>query len=261
MGVFLQMFCCGLALVVCFASHAECLLGVDLEKRISTEGITLSEEVNTTGLAPRGSAVLTSSGELAPTGITAIIHAASGSASRNDPAFVPSLEGVVMSVRNSILLAQKNDFNSIAIPFIGGKIFLSRIGISAEELAAAIVDSILSTPRDNIEVKLVAFGQTDFELFQKILHERGDPFPVLEGSITDFSLHHCPVIVNAANMEVEIGGGISGVIGAASGSPARLNAEAKTTLKDFYLANSITVQMEPRWRTWLRSVYPQKRKK
>lgn len=45
-------------------------------------------------------------------------------------------------------------------------------------------------------------------------------------------------IANAANMEVVFGGGISGVIGAATGNPAAIDEEAARAVAGFWTANT-----------------------
>ena len=74
------------------------------------------------GVAPRGSAALTSSGELAATGIKYVIHAASGAMAQGTPGMEPSIAGVQLSIANSIRIAQQEGIKSLAIPLIGASV-------------------------------------------------------------------------------------------------------------------------------------------
>lgn len=87
---------------------------------------------------------------------------------------------------------------------------------------------------------LRAFDGRDAELFRRALK----PFPgagnvsVVQGSITDFKTHGCSAIVNAANMELLFGGGVSGVIERATGAGPRIEEEAARKLDGFYRAQT-----------------------
>ncbi len=209
-----------------------------LSSMISSEGTTFSKEVMKKGFAPRGSAVATSSGKLAQNGIRNIIHAASGSMAMDGEEFVPTLESVALSVKNSLSLASKLNHQSIAIPFIGGKIFLQRIGVSSQTLASAIVDSI-QAGKNELTVKLIAFSDEDYFLFKTIIQNKSiTDIAVLQGSILDFKLHGCSAIINAANMEVIFGGGISGAIANATENEREINEEAQMIIHEFYLGST-----------------------
>lgn len=70
-------------------------------ENISSKGTTYSKEVADlleTPMLPRGSAIMTSSGQLAYSGITAIIHAATGSMTKSGGEFEPTLESVNTSI-------------------------------------------------------------------------------------------------------------------------------------------------------------------
>ncbi len=179
---------------------------------VAADDSEVFDEVRKMGLAPRGSAVLTNSGRLADSGITAIIHAATG-AMKNGPLLEPTLKSVAASVANALKLAQANGHKSVALPFIGGKIFLDRIKVTPEELSGAIVESIIKNNAD-LTVKIVAFDAHDAELFRRALKAFSgtDNVLVVQGSITDFKTHGCTAIVNAASMELLFGGGVSGGI-------------------------------------------------
>jgi O-acetyl-ADP-ribose deacetylase (regulator of RNase III) len=211
---------------------------MNIELRASAIGTEITAEVRAMGMMPRGSAVATSSGILAQKGITQIIHAASGSMGLDGRNFGPSLDGVVKSVMNSLELARRNGHKRVALPFIGGKIFVERIGIPAQELAKAIVDNAM-IHRGDLELRIVTFGSEDTSLFTTAMAPYRTLVPsktvdVVDGSITDFNLHGATAIVNAANMEVIFGGGLSGVIARASGQADAINAEAQKTIKEFY---------------------------
>jgi O-acetyl-ADP-ribose deacetylase (regulator of RNase III) len=55
---------------------------------------------------------------------------------------------------------------------------------------------------------------------------------VVQGSITNFSAHGASAIINAANMEVQFGGGISGAIARASASEENINQEALDVIRE-----------------------------
>lgn len=50
----------------------------------------------------------------------------------------------------------------------------------------------------------------------------------------DFDLHTCDGIVNAANMEVEFGGGISGAIASATKEAKAIDKEARDYILGFW---------------------------
>jgi O-acetyl-ADP-ribose deacetylase (regulator of RNase III) len=207
----------------------------------SAEKLVIDDEVKAAGMMPKGGAVMTSAGMLEGQGIRHIIHAASGSMTRSGPKFEPSLDGVVNSVHNSLELARRAGHHRVAVPFIGGKIFIDRIGIQAQELANQIVDAALKS-RGNLELRFVTFGAEDTALFQTALKRHASEVTpqmaqVTSGSITDFSVHGASAIINAANMEVRFGGGLSGAIGRATGRANQIDEEAQKAIRDFYHAN------------------------
>ena len=57
---------------------------------------------------------------------------------------------------------------------------------------------------------------------------------LMKGDITDFHLHHCDAIVNAANMEVLFGGGISGAIASATQDRIAIDKVASAAIKSFW---------------------------
>ena len=206
--------------------------------QIASMGTEIDAEVRAAGMLPRGSAIVTSSGNLSQQGIQHIIHAATGSMTRNGPKFDPTVKSVTDSVRNSLDLARNNGDHRVAIPFIGGKIFVERIGVSPQELADRIVESAIKN-RGNLELRFVTFGDEDTQLFKHALAKYGASLTpaqaaVMPGSITDHSLHGASVIINAANLEVQFGGGLSGAIGRATGNSHKIDQEAQDAIRAFY---------------------------
>ncbi len=190
--------------------------------------------------APLGSSVWTSSGNLARHGITAIAQAASGTMS---PHIVqggePTRASVGDSVTNSLALAGQQNRARLAIPFIGGGIFFRRIQppCTKAELAEVIVQAASDTCGSVVPV-IVAYDAADQALFGAAIAKVGaSNVELVQGSITDHSLHKADVIVNAANMEVLFGGGISGAIGRATGDQQNIDAEAAREVAAFWAAN------------------------
>jgi O-acetyl-ADP-ribose deacetylase (regulator of RNase III) len=198
------------------------------------------------GMLPIGSAALTSSGAMSDSGIKGIIHAASGSMTMHSGIYNPSITGVVKAIKNSLRIAKRKGFDSVAIPFIGGGIFLNSIGISKNELAHTIISTALKNI-GGLKLSFVAYTQNDFEvfedeyekalaqqsklskfadkiLFRKTLAKRTN---VLRGSITNFDLHKRELIINAANTELIFGGGLSGFIGKMSQESGRIDHECQ----------------------------------
>ncbi len=218
-------------------------------KFISTQGTVYNPKVVSKNLAPRGSALRTSSGPgLLAKGIQAILHVAPGAMDPNlwaepDSLYKPTLESVALSVKNSLILANRFGHKRVAIPLIGGKIFAGAIGVSTDVLAETILRAALSE-QGSVEIVWVDQDQKNFNALQlamtKVLQEpefQSKPVPMksMLGSITDFNLHRCDAIVNAANMEVTFGGGISGVIGIATGGSGEINSFAQEIIKNLNL--------------------------
>lgn len=204
---------------------------------ISMEGTKNNGELGE-GMLPRGSALITSSGALAETGINAIIHAASGAMTKQGGHYEPTLQSIELAVQNSVRLAERHGYTRIAIPLIGGKIFLERIGVEGDVLAARIITSALEA-QTSIELRFVAFADADVMTFKRGLdmvrtgHIPGldDVARIEQGSLTDFNVHGARVIVNAANMEVQFGGGLSGMIAKATNDSAAIDAEAARAIR------------------------------
>lgn len=206
-------------------------------------GIALStskipSDVANAHMLPKGSAIITSSGKLKETGITAIIHAATGSMTQSNGNFEPTPDSIADSVKNSLKLAQQNGHKRIAIPILGGNIFLSRMGVTQEQLVSKIVDTVLAN-RGNLEVRLVGFAPGESDVLNRVLKAKNAKLPkgaveVVDGSIVDFKVHGASAIVNAANMEVKFGGGLSGVIARATGMADQIDDEAQKKIDALY---------------------------
>jgi O-acetyl-ADP-ribose deacetylase (regulator of RNase III) len=201
---------------------------------ISSEKTKAYKEVADHKMVPRGSAVLTPSGHLEKSGIKRIIHAATGSMTKSGPNFDPTLEGLKLSLKNSLVIAQKQGLKCIAVPFIGGGIFLHAFKMTKTQLAEAILESTIAE-KSKPEIIFVTWGAEDTAIFQTLLKKHAHPhIRTVEGSITDFKIHKCETIVNAANMEIVFGGGISGVIGNATGQGPEINKMAQELIHKFY---------------------------
>lgn len=212
-----------------------------LTARVSIEGVNGEELAKLAGRAwmlPRGSALMTSSGALERRGVKNIIHAASGSMFYEGRIFDPTLESVAGAIRNSLILAKNAGHEKIAIPFVGGRIFLERIGVTPGQLAEKIIDAAM-TSRDGVKVRFVAYESYDYNIFKGILDKKysevsADEASVVSGGITDYSLHGASAIVNAANMEVVFGKGLSGAIARETGMRREIDMEARDTIMSFY---------------------------
>ncbi len=179
-------------------------------------------------MAPLGSAAITSSGALAEKGIKHIIHAATGSMAKTGEIYNPSLESIDNSIKNAIKIADKYNIKSVAIPFIGSGIFISRMGTTKEKLAFLLLKA---SATGNAHVVAVAYDEKDLKVFTKAYEKLEAPekkkVKLVKGSITDYSLHKSVAIINAANIELVFGGGVSGHIGKASGKSQEINQECR----------------------------------
>jgi O-acetyl-ADP-ribose deacetylase (regulator of RNase III) len=210
---------------------------------VSAEGVACSAaeraELSARGMLPRGTALVTGSGALAERGIACVVHAATGAMTASGGCFEPTLDSVGGAVRNALLLARARGLERLAIPFVGGAIFLRRIGCPPAELAEAIVRAALAAHGD-VEVVLVAWSAADAAVFRAALERVAGADTsgarVVQGDLTDPAVHGAPAIVNAANLEVRFGGGLSGAIAAASGQAAAIDAEAAAAIAAFWAA-------------------------
>lgn len=203
---------------------------------ISAAKTSRMKRVEAAGMVPRGAAVLTPSGALKSSGIVNIIHAAPGAMTESGKNFDPTLKGLHYSLYNSVELAKIKKFECLAVPFIGGGIFLHAFKMNKEQLATDIVKSMMKL-KPAQKIVFVTWGQEDTEIFKRVMEKlsTSDNFSLAPGSITDFKTHKCDTIVNAANMEISFGGGISGVIGNATEKSSEIDAGAKELIQKYYL--------------------------
>jgi O-acetyl-ADP-ribose deacetylase (regulator of RNase III) len=195
-------------------------------------------------MVPRGSSVITTSGNLAAKGIVAIMHAATGSMTARGWGYdEPTLDSVQQSIENGFALLTANGYNKMAVPFVGGGVFLNRIGCTKPELVDRIVLSCLT--KYAAETVMVVYQDPHLmKLFQSSIAAQ---FPKVDAStvlvdagITSFHGHHCPVIMNAANMEVQFGGRLSLAIAQATGHETQINQEALADIQAFWKSVNLT---------------------
>lgn len=202
-------------------------------------------------LLPKGSGLRTSSGHLAPN-ISAIYHAATGTMNSYFPAlplYEPTLQSVEDSIQACFSLAKIFGSKRLAMPYIGGSIFKNRIfkgmGLSEKEknerLVKTIVDATIQFADEyKLDYCFVAFDDEAYTCFTDELKTRMDDKAIavylVQGDITDFSLHQCDGIINAANMEVQFGGGISGAIARATQDSVNIDKEASLAIQNFWKA-------------------------
>ena len=209
-------------------------------RNVSALNCPWNDDLRTQPYAPLGSSVWTSSGDLANRGITAIAQAATGTMTPNIViGGEPNRQSVADSLRNALALAAAHGRTGLAIPFLASGRFLSRIqpACTKAELAEVIVQSA-HDHCGTVRPVIVAYDRHDHGDFQTAIAKLGaSSVHLVEGSITDFSVHQCDVIVNAANMEVRFGGGVSGGIGKATGQIPQIDAEAAKEVTAFWAAN------------------------
>jgi O-acetyl-ADP-ribose deacetylase (regulator of RNase III) len=223
--------------------------------KLSAIGTVYFPELADLQMVPAGSAVYTSSGDLSDSGIHAIIHAASGSMGNYEIRLEPTLKSIRNCIINSTTLATNFNHQTIAIPFIGGKIFLHRIKEAekvvhpdnpvptAKALAEVIIRTALES-RNQLNLRFIAFDIKDKGIFSETLDRlkseeafQGlgeDVAQVIQGNITKFDEHEADVIVNAANTELQFGGGLSGAIGGATGAGEEIEDEALEVIEAYH---------------------------
>lgn len=208
--------------------------------RVAAQGTPANEDLRALGMVPLGAALWTGSGRLADAGIAGIAHAASGSMTvQGRPGFDPTRASVGVSIQNAFALAAGHGCRRLALPFIAGGIFAGRIRppIDKAELASVIV-AACREHRGTVEAVIVAYDEADRAIFAQALAGNTDPGTTLvQGSITRFADHGADAIANAANMEVRFGGGISGVIGKATGESDAIDREAAAAIEAFWARN------------------------
>jgi len=185
--------------------------------------------------------------------------------------FQPTLLGITRSIQNSIILAERFDYKSITFPFLGSGIFLDKVISPADEtnsdedkknrkraLAEEIVKVAVNqmNPSKIKKITFVLWGEEDSQIFSDIISEmRSDAekgqyseekkefillsnieeegLSSINGSIINWNQHKGDVIVNAANMEVQFGKGVSEVISGATGQKKEIDDEAKEKIKNY----------------------------
>ena len=197
---------------------------------VSAKNTVLAKELRALNMVPRGAAVVTSSGRLADMGITKIIHAAPAAMSppASDESYQPSLRSIENSIRNAVLLAEFHRLPGLAIPVVGGGVFFDDLHCSRRQLVDSVVVGAAGSAK--VDIAFIASNDADFSFLTRSVAHCCLPatrFRVLKGDITDYGLHKSPAIVNAANMEVQFGAGLSGVIGRATAAQDAINSEAQ----------------------------------
>ncbi|KLL03158.1 MAG: hypothetical protein MRERV_50c003 [Mycoplasmataceae bacterium RV_VA103A] len=220
----------------------------------------------TKGNLPAGCALMTDtldgsgngSSILNSKGITHIIHAGPKERSKfpSDEEFI---ECVVKSVQNCIILAERDDFEKLAVPLVGGDIFLGKC--DPEKLAEGIIRGVTNQLAECQKLKdivLIDFDQKPPYLFLKKIQQLekelfGDTaffaednhfvgnlksdktkgIQVRVGDIRDKNLHKCSAIVNAANTYYGMGSGLAGAIKAQTGNAGKIDAKAKELISEF----------------------------
>ncbi|CAG8800786.1 35823_t:CDS:2, partial [Racocetra persica] len=247
-------------------NNKEELLSALREKHYSTKTRGIANYSVTKGNLPAGCALMTDtldgsgngSSILNSKGITHIIHAGPKERSKfpSDEEFV---ECVVKSVQNCIILAERNNFEKLAVPLVGGDIFLGKC--DPEKLAEGIIRGVTNQLAECQKLKdivLIDFDQKPPYLFLKKIQQLekelfGDTaffaednhfvgnlksdktkgIQVRVGDIRDKNLHSCSAIVNAANTYYGMGGGIAGAIKVETGNAGKINAKAKELISEF----------------------------
>ena len=129
------------------------------------------------------------------------------------------------------------------MPLVGGGIWLTdnRIKTTSDKLADAIVSTAIDN-RGDVQVVFVGFSKADAELFRQAVMRAAPDVPdgvsIVQGDITVPSVHGASAIVNAANMEVRFGGGLSRAIGKASEQQQEIDAEARDAIRQFWRAQA-----------------------
>jgi len=214
---------------------------------ISSAGTEFWDGVISANFLPNGSALMMESdGVLKKSGIEKIIHAANGSPTKIGWSETSmTVKSTSRTIQNAIILAERNNYNKIAVPYLGGNFWVH--GDDVYNTAWVIVNAALNQIEKLSEVVFVVSGRkrgdvtthwdekdsyykprSPLEIFQKMLAKYENKHPekigkgrVVKGDITDFSCHQCPVILNHLNMEGKLNGKISRAIVAKSGKPQK----------------------------------------
>lgn len=231
---------------------------------ISSVGTEHKKTAIEANMLPRGSAILSDSGDLKKQGIKAIIHACPGSISKKkNENFRATIQGVIRSVQNAILLAEKNNYKSIAFCLIGSSFLDSIIFPNQgakkerqEKLAEIIIKSAIEQRKNLEKIIFVDFGN---DAFTRTLQRVGKKYSIekmkginssCSGSvdsdrkeikqkkkgIIDYSSHQCEAIVNSLNTEGEFisSGSFSGFIASKTGSEkSKIQKKIKENISEF----------------------------
>ncbi|MBF0367072.1 MAG: macro domain-containing protein, partial [Oligoflexia bacterium] len=173
---------------------------IEISLRFQGDLTQWTPPIKAAGMFPRGSAVYTSSGNLKDKNISGIIHAASGSHSMVEGAH-PTLSSIAESVQNSLKLAKLHKHKKVAIPLIGGGIFLNYIfeatnlspAQKQKQLVQTLVRAVITEnakEENPIPVVFVAYEPEVAQLFQVVIAEefKGGQQQKIEskrGSITE----------------------------------------------------------------------------
>lgn len=226
-----------------------------IENPLPISSIGTENQMARAGAIPCGSALRTGAGNLEAGGIQAIIHAAPESfvAAGNEENF---LKGVALSVKNSMILASQDryGYRRVAVPFIGSAIFggtsdrekLAKVVVKSAIEQSANWDPGLDEGRNDAELYFIVWngettqveGRNLNDYFIDAVQEAQRRHPGGRINLVRFDYINelngqVDAIVNAANTNVNFGGGISGAIGRATGDAVNINDEARGYINDF----------------------------
>ncbi len=189
------------------------------------------------GNLSRGAAIITKSGNLESTGITAIVHTAIKNFNKTGDYYKATSEGIENAVANSVRLAELNGHKRIAIPLMATDPLFANKLLGPEhysQLAVTIVRAA-NGARKNIEIRFIGdMVEATFLKNAMFLTSVTDfnAVNVVSGSITDFKIHGASAIVNPTNMEVVFDPhGVSAEIGAATGIPGSIAHDVKEIIR------------------------------
>lgn len=213
--------------------------------KISSVGTEIKKN---SGQMPDGSALLTDTGNnssLKNQGINYIIHAVPRhrSSCSSDEEFI---EIATKAAQNSIILADREGIDELAICLIGGEIY--RASCDPQKLAEGIIRGSINQLENCQSLKEITFvdwkgnstkhfKKAVLEKFAKEINDKwkGKVSVMAEGGdICDKSTHGAKAIVNSENAQMSWGGGISGAIRGALGTEAsNVDKQRKDLMKEF----------------------------
>jgi hypothetical protein len=132
-------------------------------------------------------------------------------------------------------LADRYQFESLAIPLVGGEIYAGSCDKS--KIAEGIVIGGLNQLEECQNLKKIIFVEFNCSLFTEAFQSvEGDceKAEVKKGDIRNKKLHGASVIVNAANTYVDFGAGISRKIAEQVGDRSKIDKKAKELIGEFY---------------------------